>query len=343
MAGRSIAAALAAAALFGLTTPLAKLLLGSIDGWVLAGLLYLGAGLGLAPLLARPHTSESKPTRADWPWLAGVAVFGGLLAPVLLMLGLQHTGAASAALLLNLEVVFTLAIAWAILREPLDRRLALGAVAILAGGVLLAAPTGPATWSPGAVFIALACLAWGIDNTLQRRLAAIDPVVVVVVKGCAAGSVNLGLALAFGAALPPLGSAALALLVGALGYGASIVLFLLALRHLGLARTSAYFALGPFVGAIAAVVWLDEPVTALLALAAVLFAIGVWLHVTEQHGHEHEHDVLDHDHRHRHDDHHDHAHDPPVPPGTVHAHPHRHQPLRHAHAHYPDLHHRHRH
>jgi drug/metabolite transporter (DMT)-like permease len=345
---RGVALALASAVLFGAGTPLAKLLLGTLDPWLTAGLLYLGAGIGLAAVqfgraaLGLP-TREAPLHRADLPWLAGVVLAGGVAGPLLLMLGLARSDAASASLLLNLEGLATMGIAWVVIRENVDRRLLLGAAAILAGAALLAWQGVGIALGPRALLIAAACLAWGIDNNLTRGLSAADPVQIAMIKGLVAGGVNAALALAFGADLPSPGVLLAAGMVGFLGYGVSLALFVLALRHLGTARTGAYFSLAPFVGAVIAVALLGEPLTFRLILAGLLMAFGLYLHLAERHEHDHVHEPLEHTHAHVHDAHHHHAHGPDNPPGEPHAHAHRHAPLVHRHAHYPDLHHRHGH
>ncbi|HEV8678496.1 MAG TPA: EamA family transporter [Stellaceae bacterium] len=342
--------AILSATLFGASTPFAKLLLGDggVSPWLLAGLLYLGSGLGLGIVqLVRAGAAgmwqEAPLRRGDLPWLALVVLSGGVVAPVLLMLGLAATTASAASLLLNLEGLATMAIAWLMFRENVDRRLLLGAAAILAGAVVLSWQGGPEGLGWGAAAIAGACLAWGIDNNLTRRLSAADPVQIALIKGLAAGSVNLALAMAAGAMLPGLDMIGGAALIGFFGYGISLVLFVVALRHLGAARTAAYFSTAPFIGAMLAVAMLDEAVTARLALAGLLMAAGLYLHLAERHEHEHAHAALDHEHRHVHDAHHQHRHEPGDPAGEPHSHRHRHRPLVHAHPHYPDLHHRHTH
>jgi drug/metabolite transporter (DMT)-like permease len=340
--------ALASAALFGASTPFAKLLIGSIDAWLLAGFLYLASGLGLALVLAFRRVlglaaREAPLRRRDLPWLVGIVVFGGGVGPVLLMLGLVTTSASAASLLLNLEGLATMAIAWVVFRENADWRILAGAGAILAGAMVLTWPSDAIGIDWGAAAIAGACLAWGIDNNLTRKLSAADPVQIAAVKGIAAGSVNLALALGRGAALPAMGETAAAAVVGFLGYGVSIVLFVFALRHLGAARTGAYFSTAPFIGAVVALALFTEPITARFAVAGLLMGIGVWLHLTERHEHKHTHGVIEHEHRHVHDEHHRHDHAPDDPPGEPHTHWHRHGPLAHAHLHYPDLHHRHEH
>jgi drug/metabolite transporter (DMT)-like permease len=341
--------ALLSAALFGASTPFAKLLLGAgISPWLLAGLLYLGSGVGLAAVeLARRVRGGASPEaplrRRDLPWLALVVLTGGVAGPVLLMLGLAATPAATASLLLNLEGLATMAIAWLMFRENVDRHLLAGAAAILAGAVVLSWQGGPGGIGWGALAIAGACLAWGIDNNLTRRLSAADPVQIALIKGLAAGAANLALAIAVGAQLPAATAIGGAALIGFFGYGVSLVLFVLALRHLGAARTGAYFSTAPFLGAILAVAMLGEPVSVQLGVAGVLMAIGVALHLAERHEHAHSHDALEHEHRHVHDAHHRHRHRPGDPQGEPHTHPHRHLPLVHKHPHYPDLHHRHVH
>ena len=293
-------------------------------------------------VLAPNRTAEAPLRRADLPWLAAVVASGGVAGPLLLMFGLASTDAASASLLLNLEGLATMGLAWVAFRENVDRRLLLGALAILAGAALLSW-SGGIGLSRGALLIAGACLAWGVDNNLTRRLSSADPVRIAMVKGLVAGSVNLALALLQGAALPGPGAVLAAGIVGFLGYGVSLALFILGLRHLGTARTGAYFSLAPFVGAALAVAVLGEPPSARLLLAAGLMALGLWLHLAERHEHDHQHEPEEHEHRHVHDEHHRHAHVSGELAGEPHAHRHRHEPLVHRHPHYPDLHHRHEH
>ncbi|MET1026532.1 MAG: DMT family transporter [Dongiaceae bacterium] len=360
-----IALALFSAVLFGLSTPAAKLLVGRVDPWLLAGLLYLGAGLGLGLLtilrgLQGRHrdgepSGEAPLRRSDLPWLAAVILCGGVAGPLLLMLGLVQVPASTASLLLNLEGVFSLGIAWIVFRENVDLRIFIGAAAILCGAGLLSWPVSAAAPGSSAALggiglIAAACLCWAVDNNLTRKLSAADPLQITLAKGLVAGSVNLTLALIHGATLPALGALLATGLVGLLGYGVSLICFVLALRHLGAARTGAYFSLAPFVGAGAAFLLLGEPMTPLFAGAALLMAIGLYLHLAERHQHEHQHEALFHDHRHVHDLHHDHQHGDHqsgdhagVTPTEPHSHPHWHRPLIHSHRHFPDLHHRHRH
>jgi|ERR1700710_796219 len=341
--------AIASAVLFGASTPFAKLLLGNgANPWLLAGLLYLGSGIGLGAValirrLAGTPRHEASLARSDLPWLGLIVLFGGVVGPVLLMLGLAAASASSAALLLNLEGLATMAIAWIVFRENVDRRLLLGAFAILSGALLLSWQSGAGGFGIGTLAIAGACLAWGIDNNLTRKLSAADPAQIALVKGLVAGGVNFALALALGAGLPPLPAVLGAGTIGFLGYGVSLVFFVLALRHLGAARTGAYFSTAPFIGAVLAIAMFGEPITARLAIAGILMGLGLYLHVSETHEHSHLHDALDHEHSHIHDDHHRHDHGPDDPVAVPHTHWHHHAPMRHKHPHYPDLHHRHDH
>jgi drug/metabolite transporter (DMT)-like permease len=338
--------ALASAALFGASTPLAKLLVGEVQPLALAGLLYLGSGVGLLAwfLLRKRDGRATNLSRADLPWLAGAILAGGVAGPALLMYGLTRTDGATASLLLNLEAVLTASIAWIVFRENVDRRVFLGMIAIVAGGMVLSWDEMPrAGGLAGPLLIAGACLAWAIDNNLTRRVSGGDAVTIAGMKGLIAGAVNLSLALFQGAALPGAGILASAAAVGFLGYGISLVLFVVALRNLGTARTGAYFSVAPFFGAALALLVLRESASAAFWIAAALMALGVWLHLTERHEHEHVHEPMEHTHPHAHDDHHQHGHGFAWQGEEPHTHPHRHRRMTHSHPHYPDLHHRHDH
>jgi drug/metabolite transporter (DMT)-like permease len=346
---RAIGHALAAAALFGLSTPAAKLLLAAADPWLLAGVLYLGSGIGLgvvraATALGGRGAREAPLRRPAAPWLLGAILTGGALGPVLLLYGLAQAPAAQTALLLNLEGVLTLAVAWLVFREHAGLRIVAGMAAITAGAVVLSWQAGaPRPLERGALLVVGACLAWAIDNNLTRKVAGGDPVLIAALKGGVAGAANLTIALAAGVPRPAVGVALAAGVVGLFGYGVSLVLFVRALRELGAARTSAYFSTAPFIGALAAVALLGESVDGRFVVGGILMVVGVWLHVTEHHDHEHVHERLEHEHLHDHDAHHQHDHAPGTPLGAPHSHRHVHAPQRHAHAHYPDLHHRHPH
>lgn len=348
---QGITFALLAAAAFGASTPLAKMLVGQVAPIMLAGLLYLGSGVGLALWLGirvlffrRPDSSISGITRLDLPWLAGATFFGGIVGPALLMFGLLTTKGAYASLLLNMEGVLTSMLAWFVFKENFDRRIFIGMALIVGGGVVLTWDQTPAQGPPwGALFVLGACLCWGIDNNLTRKVSASDAVQIAATKGLAAGVINLLIATWVGQWAPPLGTTVLIGLVGFGGYGLSLVLFVLALRNLGTARTGAYFSAAPFVGAAVSLVLLEETPGPAFWGAAALMGAGIWLHLTENHEHDHTHETLEHGHKHSHDEHHRHDHDFEWDGVEPHVHPHNHVPLSHAHAHYPDIHHRHSH
>lgn len=333
--------ALGAALLFGAGTPLAKLLLNSVSPWLLAGLLYLGTGVGLALYRLISRASKGRLPRGHIPWFAAAIMAGGCLGPVLLMLGLTGMPASSASLLLNAEGLLTALLAWFVFKENFDRRILLGMLAIVAGVIVLSWPDDlsfDGLWP--ALSVLGACFAWGIDNNLTRKVSMVDATWIASVKGLVAGSVNLAIALALGATWPPLPNAVSALVVGFLTYGVSLTLFIVALRHLGTARTGAYFSVAPFFGAVLAVA-MGEPVTFPLLAAGALMALGVWLHLTERHEHRHTHDALEHDHECLNDEHHRHTDTCSPAPGSRDHH--RHEPLDHSHPHFPDVHHRHDH
>lgn len=341
-----LGAAILAAMLFGATTPFAKVLVGDIQPLMLAGVLYLSSGLGLTLIrLFRPEDkSSSAISKKDIPWLIGAIAFGGGLGPALLMFGLVSTQASTSSLLLNLEGVFSALLAWIFFNENFDRRIVAGMLAITAGGVALSfTPGSGIVLNTGSLLVVLACLAWAIDNNFTRNIQATKPMVIAQTKGLCAGAVNLGLALWLGNSLPTVPQLLAASVVGFLGYGTSLVLFVIGLRHLGTSRTGAYFSTAPFVGAAISIFVFGEPVSAWFALATVLMGIGVWLHLTEVHNHQHDHEALAHDHEHTHDEHHDHEHGPDDPLGEPHSHWHEHKELTHSHPHYPDIHHRHHH
>ncbi len=343
---RPILAALGAALLFGASTPFAKLLSFDVPPALLAGLLYLGSGLGLsAARLVRDRHLDSPGLRPrEWAWLAGAILCGGVLGPVLLMYGLRQTSGAAASLLLNLEAVLTALLAWMVFGENASRRIVAGMLLIVAGGVVLAWParSSPAN-AAGVIAVSGACLCWAVDNNLTRKVSAADALFIAATKGLAAGATNLMLAMFLGARLPAWPVTLEALIVGLAGYGVSLVLFVMALRGLGSARTGAYFSTAPFIGAAVSIALLHEPLSAAFWTACVLMAAGVCLHLTERHEHQHSHEALIHTHRHRHDPHHRHGHDFDWDAHEPHSHEHRHEPITHSHPHYPDIHHRHGH
>jgi drug/metabolite transporter (DMT)-like permease len=341
---RGVSAALCAAAVFGAGTPVAKVLLGTVDPWLLGGLLYAGSGVSLTAIRIARGLPTVRLGKRDLAALLGVIGAGGIADPVLLMYGLSSMPSSGASLLLNAEGVFTALLAWFVFRENYDSRIVLGMAAIVAGAAAL-------TWTPGAtlgqsraaVLVLGACFAWAIDNNLTRKLATHDSMWLASIKGLVAGAVNLLIATAAGRSWPSIATLSAALGLGAVAYRASLTLFVVALRHLGAARTGAYFSTAPFLGAVIALIWLGEQFTLALGVAAALMALGVWLHLSERHSHDHVHPAIEHDHEHLHDEHHAHGHEPPVPVGLRHRHRHTHEAMVHSHHHFPDADHQHEH
>jgi drug/metabolite transporter (DMT)-like permease len=336
---------LLAAALFGLSAPFAKRLLGELSPQLLAGLLYSGAGLGLSAWRAvRGAPREAALKRQDLPALAGVVIAGGVIGPLLLLMGLSRVSGIVGSLLLNLEGPFTMLLALLLFGEHLGRYGAAAATLIVAGAALLKLDPAPGSADvPGMLAIGLACLAWALDNNLTQRLSLRDPLAIVRIKTLAAGSFHLGLGLLLGGHLPGWRVCAAAMLLGLVSYGGSVVLDAHALRLVGAAREAAYFASAPFVGALFSTVLLGESLRWADVIAMLAMALGVAALLLERHSHWHEHEPLEHEHTHLHDEHHQHAHPPGVAPGEPHSHPHRHGALAHEHPHLPDAHHRHRH
>ena len=341
------AAALVSALLFGITTPLAKQLLSDAHPLSVAGLLYLGSGLGLTGLILVQDRGRFALglTPAERPWLAAAVAVGGMAAPALLMFGLARADAAAASLLLNLEAVFTAVLAWIFFQEATSRRVILGFAAIFVGSIILVWPSSlSGHQSPLALAaIAGACLCWAVDNNLTRKISSGDARSIAAVKGLAAGITNVGLALLLQAPFPSVAKSGAALVLGFVGYGLSLVLFIFSLRNLGTARTGAYFATAPFIGSAAAMALYGQTVGWPFWGAAVFMGVGVWLHLTENHEHEHVHQPLVHSHAHSHDAHHQHQHDAGWNGQEPHVHEHTHEPLRHRHPHFPDIHHQHTH
>lgn len=337
------------ALLFGISPPLAKLLVRDIPPIALAGLLYLGAFLGLSLYsigsgrMMTGHNDRASLSRNDFRWLAGATIAGGILAPISMMMGLKLVSGFSASLLLNLEGVATAIIAVFVFNENAGKRLWIALACMTVAGVFL-------TWDPsqgrfvplGPLLLVFAMVCWGIDNNLTRNLSDKDPVQVAQVKGLVAGTVSLSLALILGAKMPIDIAVVFSLLLGALSYGASLVFFIKALEGLGSSRTGAFFSLAPFVGAVVSLIILREWIGWVMFPATVLMIIGSWLIVSEKHSHLHRHESATHIHLHKHGDKH-HLHEHSGAAFEPHVHDHRHIEQTHSHVHWPDTHHRHRH
>lgn len=342
--------ALLAAALFGLSAPFAKLLLGEIEPVMLAALLYLGCGLGLlaVKLIQRLAgirlIAEARPSRYDFGWLAGATLVGGVAAPILMMFSLKQTAAATASLLLNFESIATVLIAALLFKEAVGKRIWIAVAFVALAGMVLSIESGR-RWvvSVGSLGVLLSCVLWGLDNNFTQRISAKDPLVIAMIKGIVAGIVSLSLSYLSGGRLPGLLPAFVALTLGFISYGLSIYLFILSLRGLGTARTGALFGTAPFIGVAGSIVLFGLTMTWQFVAALPLMIIGAYLLLTEKHHHQHRHEKCEHTHAHTHDEHHQHDHPEMLVAGTVHSHPHKHSALPHVHAHTPDIHHRHSH
>lgn len=343
--------AIFSALLFGASTPASKYFLSYVNPILLSGLLYFGSGvilfliLMIRKLISGHNNTHLKLNNKDKIKLILSTLFGGVAGPVLLMFGLQKISASSASLLLNFESVFTAIISWIIFREHTNRNLIFGMLLIFLGGCVLSFNNQfHISNIVGIVYIILACISWGFDNNITREISENDPFIIVAFKSTFAGLTNLFISFIIGYT----GSISLhqsiqITIVGFLGYGLSIILFIISLRHIGTARTSAYFSISPFLGSLIAIIFLKEPTSIQLLIAAILMGAGVWLHLTEEHDHEHSHEECEHSHKHVHDEHHQHAHTENDPKGEPHTHWHKHEPLIHSHPHYPDTYHRHKH
>lgn len=338
-----VAGALLAALFFGVSTPLSKPLTGSLGAFTLAGLLYLGAGLGLAalePFRRRPAVPAGR--RLNRKYVAGMIVFGGLLGPVFLMLAIKRAPAASVAIWLNMELIATALLGWLLFKDHLHARGWLSVAITLAAGLMLSYDGGAAGLAAGGL-TALACLCWGFDNHFTALIDDLSPSRSTMIKGLAAGGTNLliGLALA-GWTPPPAGPVIKALLVGFVSYGLSITLYIASAQRLGAVRSQLAFSTAPVFGVVLSVLLLGEGLSAVQIVSGALLFGSVLLMMSEKHAHAHLHAAMDHSHSHTHDDlHHGHSHD--GAPAGEHSHFHRHEPAEHEHPHWPDLHHRHGH
>ena len=341
--------ALLAALLFGASAPVSKILLGEIAPITLAAFLYLGSGIGLLlyQLLQRNGNTikaEAPIKKSDMGWLAGAILVGGIVAPIILLIGLRDTPGATASLLLNFEGIATTLIAALAFKEAVSRRAWWAIWAITLASIVLSVNINDG-WgvSWGAVAILTACIFWGIDNNFTRNISAKNPISIVTIKGLVAGSFSLGLTLILGNQLPEIRVILKSMLLGSLSYGLSITLFIRAMRGLGAARASALFGTAPLAGIILSFLFLQETVTTIFLFALPLMMAGAFILVYEEHDHQHVHEEIVHEHLHQHDDeHHGHSHNG-TEYGAVHSHGHKHGRIRHTHHHMPDIHHRHTH
>lgn len=343
--------AIIAAALFGASAPLSKLLLGEIAPTLMASFLYLGSGIGLYlqryfRSLDNRFSDEARLTRNDWPWIIGAVSVGGIVAPIVLMFGLKNTQASTASLLLNFEGVATTVIAVVTFKEAVGKRIWIAVLLITMASILLSwDSSGQWGFSFGAIGVLSACVLWGIDNNFTRNVSAKDPISIVTIKGLSAGTFSLILSVILGFPLPSFKFVLLAMVLGYFSYGLSIVLFIRAMRELGAARTSALFGTAPFVGAVLSLLLFRESQGTLFFFSLPIMIIGAVFLLKEEHEHLHKHETTEHEHRHIHNDsHHTHGHsDNEIPKNGYHSHGHEHEFIIHEHEHTPDIYHRHVH
>jgi drug/metabolite transporter (DMT)-like permease len=339
-----VAAGILAALLFGAATPASKALLNGLHPQTLAGLLYLGAAIGMLPLglKDRPFLWPWHAERRTFLLLAGAVAMGGIAGPLLILMGLRTVSAGSASLWLNLEFVATVLLGHFMFRDYLTMRGWVAAAGTLFAAVVLVGTEGTAVVFP-VLLIALGCVCWGFDNHFTALIDGIPPSQVTLWKGCVAGTFNLVAGVAVTAAVGSTVLVLLALGVGAVSYGFSITLYVTAAQGLGATRSQMLFSSAPFFGLLLSVTVLGEAFTGAQVAAAVCMLLALVVLFSERHSHVHRHAAKLHRHRHRHDDgHHDHPHDG-LDKSVNHVHEHEHEPGEHAHEHWPDLHHRHDH
>ncbi len=344
---KAVLMAILAAALFGLNAPVSKVLLAGVPAAFMASLLYFGAGLGMLAIslvkrAGKRERSEARITKKEMPYVAGMILLD-VAAPICLLVGLGTTASANASLLNNFEIVATALIALTIFHENIGRSMWISICLITLSSMILSfEDIGSFSFSTGSIFILLACVLWGFENNCTRMLSSKDPVQIVVIKGLGSGAVSLIIALSLGQAGVDISYAIAALLLGFVSYGLSIYFYVLAQRELGAARTSAYYAVAPFIGVLFSVLIFGQSFNASFVLALLMMIAGAYFAGAERHKHSHVHAATTHEHRHGHgDSHHTHAHDLPV--SGEHSHVHTHERTEHSHSHTPDTHHTHAH
>lgn len=339
----SVSIAVLSAMLFGLAAPLSKILLANLNYFLLAGLLYAGAAAGLCPFaLFRSRAKIDRIDNKNILRILGSILFGGILGPVFLLVGLKIADAASVSLWLNLELVATAILGWLFFKDYLDVRGWVGVGGAILAGVLITVHEGT-SGLPAVLFVSLACICWGLDNHYTALIDAITPTQMTFIKGLGAGTINCAIGIFLSPSFPEFKIFAWALVVGMFCYGLSIVLYITASHWLGATRSQILFSSAPFFGAFFSVALLSEQLSWIQASAAMILAVSIVSIILQKHTHIHRHEETEHVHWHRHDGyHHDHEHLFPVTSGG-HVHLHKHKKLQHSHFHFPDLHHRHDH
>ncbi len=333
---------LAAGVLFGIATPISKILLEKMNSFQLAGLLYLGAAIAFLPYVLK-HKLQWIKTTNQKKAILGIIVFGGLLGPLFLMIGLKASASSSVSIWLNMELVATAILGIIFFKDHLDKSAIIGVLLTIAAGVIVTMRDGFGSLIP-AFFVTLACFSWGIDNHLTAIVDGASPKMITFIKGLFAGSTNLLIGTLIAGQGFPILYLGFALLIGIVSYGLSIVLYVSSAQQLGATRSQILFSTAPFWGILVAYFILGEPISTYSIAAMVLLALGILFTNLLVHDHAHQHQVVTHVHLHYHDDgHHEHGHDESIPSVPRHSHLHAHKAADHSHKHYPDLHHRHVH
>ncbi len=343
----AVLTALLAAALYGISSPISKLLLSEVSPTLLASLLYLGAGTGMVLLrlggrMEHRKNKEAAITKKEIPYVLGMILLD-IAAPILLMLGLYYSDPVSVSLLNNFEIVATALVALVVFKEVVGKRLWLAIVLITAACIILTLEdVRQLTLTPGSILVLLACVCWGFENNCTKMLSMKDPNQIVIIKGFGSGLGALCIAFLMRQLDGTLLYLFLTMLLGFVSYGLSIYCYIKAQRVLGASRTSAYYAAAPFIGVVVSWIIFREEITLRFLFSLGFMLAGAWLAATEMHVHKHIHEMVTHDHKHNHKDgHHNHIHEPEFM--GEHSHVHTHAAVAHEHPHTPDIHHTHTH
>ncbi len=342
---RSVIIGLLAGLLFGVATPLSKIILSQLNSFQLAGLLYLGAALAFLPYVIKNKKNEFKALRqiGKKKYLGGVILFGGILGPLFLMIGLRTANAMSVSIWLNMELAVTAILGVLLFKDSLDRYAIIGILLTLCAGIIISSQEST-SGIVSAIFILLACICWGFDNHFSAIIDGVSPQTITFVKGIIGGITNLTIGMFLSNWQIQLNYIPAALLIGVFSYGISIVLYVTSAQNLGATRSQILFSTAPFWGIFAAWVFLAEPITLVVVITFSILVLGIVFSNITSHGHTHYHKGMGHIHLHSHDDgHHNHSNEGDGDKSLKHSHLHEHEEIEHTHKHYPDLHHRHEH
>jgi drug/metabolite transporter (DMT)-like permease len=341
----SVLIGLLAGFLFGVATPLSKIILSQLNGFQLAGLLYVGAALTFIPFVIKHKKVEFIALKRSGKkkHLIGIIVFGGILGPLFLMIGLKTANAMSVSIWLNMELIATAILGVLLFKDHLDRFAVIGVLLTLCAGIIISTQESASGFVSG-LFILLACISWGFDNHLTAIIDGVSPQTITFLKGLFGGMTNLMIGMFLSGWQIQINYIPAALLIGIFSYGISIVLYVTSAQNLGATRSQILFSSAPFWGILTAFLFLGEPIILITSISFFLLVLGLIFTNLAAHGHKHSHESAIHIHMHSHDDgHHEHTHSAGDENRTTHSHLHEHSKYIHAHKHYPDMHHRHEH